>query len=239
MSKISIVIPAYNEVDNICTLIGEINQLKLNDPVEIIVVDDASTDDTYAAVLRMKEAGPGLKVIQHEKTYGQSAAVATGVAHTDGEVIVTLDGDGQNNPADIPRLVTALVSDNSSDLCMVAGFRKKRDDPWWRIVSSKIANFVRGSLLRDQTPDSGCGLKVFYRSAFLKLPHFDHMHRFLPALIRMQGGEVISMEVSHRARRHGVSKYGTLNRLWVGLIDLMGVSWLRLRSKKVTIKRCA
>jgi dolichol-phosphate mannosyltransferase len=238
MTKISIVIPAYNEADNIGTLISEIKQLELNSTYEIIIVDDASSDDTYANTLKMKTAAPELRIIQHESTYGQSAAVATGVAHADGELIVTMDGDGQNNPADIPRLVNALLSSKNNNLRMVAGFRKKRNDPPWRIISSKIANSVRSFFLRDQTPDTGCGLKVFYRAAFIKLPFFDHMHRFLPALIQMQGGDVISIEVSHRARIHGISKYGTLNRLWVGIIDILGVSWLRLRSKKVTIRRC-
>lgn len=238
MTKISIVIPAYNEADNIATLINEIRQLELNSAYEIIIVDDASSDDTYANTLKLKAAVPELKIIQHESTYGQSAAVATGIANADGELIVTMDGDGQNNPADIPRLVTALLSSKNTNLRMVAGFRKKRNDSAWRILSSKIANSVRSFFLSDQTPDTGCGLKVFYRSAFIKLPFFDHMHRFLPALIQMQGGDVISVEVSHRARMHGTSKYGTLNRLWVGIIDIFGVSWLRLRSKKVNIRKC-
>lgn len=239
MTKISIVIPAYNEADNIGTLISEIKQLELNSAYEIIIVDDASSDDTYANTLKLKAAVPELRIVQHESTYGQSAAIATGIAHADGELIVTMDGDGQNNPADIPRLVNALLSSKNANLRMVAGFRKKRNDPAWRILSSKIANSVRSFFLRDQTPDTGCGLKVFYRSAFTKLPFFDHMHRFLPALIQMQGGDVISIEVSHRARMHGTSKYGTLNRLWVGIIDILGVSWLRLRSKKVNIRKCA
>lgn len=238
MANISIVIPAHNEADNIGTLIREIKQLKLDQPYEIIIVDDASSDDTYANVVKLKSEIPELKIIQHEGTYGQSAAVATGIAHAGGELIVTMDGDGQNNPADIPTLVSALLNSKNSNLRMVAGFRKKRDDSSWRIISSKIANSVRSFFLRDQTPDTGCGLKVFYRSAFINLPFFDHMHRFLPALIQMRGGDVISIEVTHRARIHGTSNYGTLNRLWVGIIDILGVSWLRLRSKKVNIRKC-
>jgi len=238
MTKLSIVIPAHNEAENIGALVGEIEQLKLSDPYEIIIVDDASTDDTYGTLIRLKQTVATLRVIQHEKSYGQSAAVATGIGHATGELIATMDGDGQNNPADIPKMVAAIANSRNPDLRMIAGFRKKRDDSSWRIISSKIANAVRGFLLSDQTPDTGCGLKVFYRSAFLKLPFFDHMHRFLPALIQMQGGAVISMEVSHRARVHGISKYGTLNRLWVGIVDIVGVSWLRLRAKKVKIKRC-
>ena len=238
MTMISFVIPAHNEADNIATLVNEIRQTGLSQPYEIIVVDDASNDDTYANLLRLKADVSELRVVQHESTYGQSAAMSTGVTHANGEVIVTMDGDGQNNPVDVPGLVTALLNSENSNLRMVAGFRKKRNDPPWRIISSKIANSVRSFLLQDQTPDTGCGLKVFYRSAFIKLPFFDHMHRFLPALIQMQGGDVISIEVSHRARIHGTSKYGTLNRLWVGIVDILGVSWLRLRAKKVKISRC-
>jgi dolichol-phosphate mannosyltransferase len=238
MTNLSIVIPACNEADNIGTLISEIKQLKLAQTYEIIIVDDASSDDTYANVLKMKADVPELKIIQHASRYGQSAAIATGIAHAGGELIVTMDGDGQNNPADIPTLVSALLNSKNIRLRMVAGYRKKRDDSSWRIISSKIANAVRSFFLRDQTPDTGCGLKVFYRSAFINLPFFDHMHRFLPALIQMQGGDVISIEVTHRARIHGTSNYGTLNRLWVGIIDILGVSWLRLRSKKIIIRKC-
>ena len=238
MIKISIVIPAYNEADNIGPLIGEIVNLKLAYPFEIIIVDDASSDETYANVLKMKADVQELRIIQHKQTSGQSASVATGIEYATGELIATMDGDGQNNPADIPKMVAALLNSNNTKLHMVAGYRKKRDDSAWRIISSKIANSVRSFLLRDQTPDTGCGLKVFYRSAFLKLPFFDHMHRFLPALIQMRGGDVISIEVTHRARMRGISKYGTLDRLWVGIVDIIGVSWLRLRSKKVEIGRC-
>ncbi|MDD2365725.1 MAG: glycosyltransferase family 2 protein [Desulfuromonadaceae bacterium] len=239
MKHLSIVIPAYNEADNICALIKEIKQLNLDYSYEIIVVDDASSDSTYNNALALKPVVPELRLIQHETTSGQSAAVATGIEYAEGKFIATMDGDGQNNPADIPGLLDTLMNSSNSKLRMVAGFRKKRNDPAWRIISSKIANSIRGFLLGDQTPDTGCGLKLFYRSAFLKLPFFDHMHRFLPALIQMQGGDVVSVEVSHRSRIHGVSKYGTLNRLWVGIIDIIGVSWLRLRSKKIEIRRCA
>lgn len=238
MTNISIVIPAHNEAENIGTLIVEIEQVKLSHPYEIIIVDDASTDDTYGKVVSLQETVSGLKIVRHEGTYGQSAAIATGIAHADGVLIVTMDGDGQNNPADIPNLIREILGSKNANLQMVAGFRKKRNDPAWRIISSKIANSVRTFFLRDETPDTGCGLKVFYRSAFINLPFFDHMHRFLPALIRMRGGDVISVEVSHRARLHGTSKYGTLNRLWVGIVDILGVSWLRMRAKKVKIKRC-
>ncbi|HBA87771.1 MAG TPA: dolichol-phosphate mannosyltransferase [Geobacter sp.] len=236
MTTISIVIPAHNEAENIGILIDEILATKIE--CEIVVVDDASTDDTHARLLTLKQTVPTLKVIQHDRSYGQSAAVSTGIRHACGDLIATMDGDGQNNPADIPRMVEAILKSDNGNLRMVAGYRKKRDDPPWRILSSKLANAYRRFFLRDETPDTGCGLKVFYRSAFLNLPFFNHMHRFLPALIKMQGGDVISVEVSHRARAHGVSKYGTLNRLWVGIVDIFGVCWLRMRAKNVKITRC-
>lgn len=238
MGKISIVIPACNESENITPLIGEILAAGLSHPYEIIIVDDASKDGTYDAVLEMKREVHHVRVLQHECTYGQSAAIATGIAHADGELIVTMDGDGQNNPADIPAMISAMLTSSDPHLRMIVGHRKKRNDSSWRIISSKVANSVKTFFLRDQTPDTGCGLKVFYRSAFMNLPFFDHMHLFLPALIQMQGGTVISMEVTHRARTHGASKYGTLNRLRVGIVDIMGVYWLRLRAKKIKIRRC-
>lgn len=236
MATISIVIPAHNEAENIWFLIGEIRAIGLE--CEIVVVDDASSDETYSTLQRLKAAVPQLKTIRHAVTYGQSAALVTGIKNSVGELIVTMDGDGQNNPADIPKMVAAILRAENSKLRMVAGYRRKRNDPSWRIICSRLANFVRNLFLKDATPDTGCGLKVFYRSAFLELPFFDHMHRFLPALIQMQGGEVISMEVAHRPRLHGISKYGTLNRLWVGIFDLVGVGWLRLRTKEVKIARC-
>jgi glycosyltransferase involved in cell wall biosynthesis len=238
MATISIVIPARNEQENIGSLIREIEQLSLPHPHEIVIVDDASSDGTCAVALSLKEIAPSLRIVRHDRSYGQSAAIATGIRHAAGTLIVTMDGDGQNDPADLPKMIEALVSSSNPRLRMIAGFRKRRHDSAWRILCSKVANAVRGSLLGDHTPDTGCGLKVFYRSAFLSLPCFDHMHRFLPALIQMQGGEVLSLEVSHRARKHGSSKYGTLDRLWVGLVDLVGVRWLRLRVLNITISEC-
>ncbi|QXE90240.1 glycosyltransferase family 2 protein [Geomonas subterranea] len=236
MNTISVVIPAHNEADNIGSLVQEIVATGL--ACEIVVVDDGSTDDTHARLLALKGSVPSLKVVQHDRAYGQSAAVATGIRQATGTIIATMDGDGQNNPADVPKMVEAILKSDNPNLKMVAGYRKKRDDPPWRIISSKLANAYRRSFLRDETPDTGCGLKVFYRSAFLELPFFDHMHRFLPALIKMKGGDVISVEVHHRPRTAGVSKYGTLNRLWVGIVDIFGVCWLRMRAKNVKITRC-
>lgn len=236
MMTISVVIPAHNEAENIASLVQEIVATGLD--CEIVVVDDGSTDDTHARLLALKSSVPSLKVVQHDRAYGQSAAVATGIKQAGGTLIGTLDGDGQNNPADLPKMIEAIRNSTNPNLKMVAGYRKKRDDSAWRIMSSRIANAYRRFFLRDETPDTGCGLKVFYRAAFLELPFFDHMHRFLPALIRMKGGDVISVEVHHRPRTAGVSKYGTLNRLWVGIVDIFGVCWLRMRAKNVKITRC-
>ncbi|AWT59304.1 MAG: Dodecaprenyl-phosphate galacturonate synthase [Candidatus Moanabacter tarae] len=232
--RVSIVIPLHNEADNVAQLVSEIATLSLKSQFEIILVNDASFDETALVLSEMKLKIPHLKVISHSKKYGQSAAIATGVRYSQGELIATLDGDGQNDPADIPKLISVL--ENNQEFSMVAGYRRERHDSWWKISSSKIANLVRGFILRDNTPDAGCGLKVFYKTTFLALPFFDHMHRFLPALVQMQGGKVTSVEVSHRTRAHGRSNYGTWDRLWVGIIDLMGVRWLRLRSRKILIE---
>jgi len=228
---ISIVIPVHNEANNIRGLINEIKMLSLNYPYEIIVVDDGSNDNTFIVLSEIKKNTPQLKIIRHKERYGQSAAIITGVMHARGELIVTMDGDGQNDPSDIPKLISILLNDKTCR--MVIGYRKKRNDSLWRIISSKIANYVRSFLLKDNVPDTGCGLKAFYKSDFMTFPLFDHMHRFLPVLIKMRGGNVISAEVNHRPRKYGRSSYGTLDRLWAGIIDLIGVYWLGLRSKKI------
>jgi dolichol-phosphate mannosyltransferase len=153
----------------------------------------------------------------------------TGIKAAKASVIATLDGDGQNDPADIPALYSALKESPDRDRLLVAGLRAKRQDTWIKRASSKVANKVRGGLLGDNTPDAGCGLKVFTQAAFLDMPHFDHMHRFLPALMIRRGGAVISLKVNHRPRERGASKYGTLDRLAVGIIDLLGMLWLQRR----------
>lgn len=235
MTNISVVVPAYNEAGNIAALVLEITDTATG--CEIVVVDDASTDATASVLLPMQERVPRLKVVRHARRYGQSAALRTGIAHAAGEIIVTMDGDGQNDPADVPALVRTLLS-NDAGIVMVAGHRKNRQDTPWRVFCSRVANAVRRGFLGDATPDTGCGLKVFYRSAYAALPFFDHMHRFLPALVRMQGGVVVSQEVRHRPRLHGVSKYGTWDRLRAGIVDIAGVCWLRRRWKRIEIARC-
>lgn len=232
--QVSIVIPAHNEADNIVPLIDEIVAvLKEAKNFEIIVVDDGSNDQTGQVLIQALMRLSALRVIQHEISCGQSTAVSTGVKAAKYPVIATLDGDGQNDPADIPHLYDLLIQHGKTNdkLWMVAGWRNKRHDSSWKLFSSKVANAVRSGLLGDNTPDTGCGLKVFFKDKFLELPYFDHMHRFLPALIIRAGGQVISEPVNHRARMQGYSKYGTLDRLWAGITDLMGVIWLMQRAK--------
>ena len=194
---------------------------------EIVVVDDASTDRTRSVLEGARR--PGLVVVRHRRNGGQSAALFTGVRVARGAWVATLDGDGQNDPADIPAL-WQMRSGASADLKMIAGHRRRRQDTWLKRMSSRVANRVRGRLLGDDTPDTGCGLKLFERDLFLRLPHFDHFHRFLPALAQQAGSRVASVEVRHRPRRTGRSHYGLHNRLWVGIVDLLGVMWLKRRS---------
>lgn len=228
--KISVVVPVHNETDNVELLIEEIHRaLGDGEAYEMIFVDDGSTDDTGLKLQGAMQQYPTLRVLTHQRSCGQSRAVHTGVSAARYPWIATLDGDGQNDPADIPHLVAAWREQNDSQLWMLAGFRHKRNDTGWRKFSSKFANAVRQSILHDATPDTGCGLKLFLRDKFLALPYFDHIHRFLPALIRMAGGHVISVKVNHRPRNFGTSKYGTLDRALVGIVDLLGVVWLKKR----------
>jgi len=231
--SISFVIPMHNESGNCAQLIGEIQTCgdSLTKGYEILCIDDASTDDTLSILRELQQKIPELNAIALIENCGQSTALFTGVQHACGDIIVTLDGDGQNNPADVPAMLTLLKEKKGENVQMIAGWRKKRKDSFWRRLSSKIANSVRSFLLRDSTPDTGCGLKVFYRETFMVLPWFDHMHRFLPSLVQRNGGRVLSVEVSHRPRQHGASHYGTLDRLRVGIVDLVGVAWLRRRNK--------
>jgi glycosyltransferase involved in cell wall biosynthesis len=226
--KLSVVVPVFNESGNVRPLIEEIGlALSSRFPFEIVAVDDGSTDQTARELAELIRTNKSLRVQIHENNRGQSAAIRTGVKAANAAIIAVLDGDGQNDPADIPALFAAL--EISSSVRMVVGERRKRHDSWIRLVSSRVANAVRSRLLHDNTRDTGCGLKVFYRDDFLDLPAFDHMHRFLPALVQRQGGSIQSVPVNHRPRRHGASKYGIHNRLWVGIVDLLGVMWLKSR----------
>ncbi|HJO87845.1 MAG TPA: glycosyltransferase family 2 protein [Rhodospirillales bacterium] len=228
---LSVVVPVHNEVENIEPLIAEIMAtLEGVERYEIIYINDCSRDSTLERLTSLDQKFEVLRVLTHQKRSGQSAAIRTGVKAARGDLIATLDGDGQNDPEDIPKLLKAYREQAVADArILIAGFRARRQDSFIKRLSSKIANGIRSSLLGDATPDTGCGLKIFRREDFFDLPGFDHMHRFLPALMIRNGGQVISVEVSHRPREHGKSKYGTLDRLWVGIMDLIGVMWLKRR----------
>jgi dolichol-phosphate mannosyltransferase len=235
---LSIVVPVHNESENITPLVEEIfAALADGPPFEVIYVNDGSDDDTGAKLTEAAGRFPGLRVLRHRENCGQSAAIWTGGQAAEGTWIVTLDGDGQNDPADIPAMVEiALAAGEDGPLHMVAGIRRKREDNWLRRLSSRVANGVRQAFLKDGVTDSGCGLKVIRRDAFLKLPFFDHMHRFLPALIIRGGGTLSCHQVNHRARLRGTSNYGLFDRLWVGITDLFGVAWLARRAKRPVVE---
>ncbi|GAA6185669.1 MULTISPECIES: glycosyltransferase family 2 protein [Alteromonadaceae] len=230
---ISVVIPAKNEQDNIIPLIEEIVAvLNRNNEFEIVYVDDGSDDNTYSNLcLAASSDYPQVKPIRHKYSVGQSKAIHTGVSFAKGKLIITLDADGQNDPADIPDLLKEAQKFPVGAHFCIAGYRKNRKDTAWKRMQSKIANNIRSRILRDNTPDTGCGLKIFPKSTFLQLPYFDHMHRFLPALVRRLGGKIVVVEVSHRDRQYGTSKYNMLGRLRVGIVDLLGVMWLQRRGK--------
>ncbi len=235
--EISVVIPVCNEAENVEPLAREIDAALQGRSYEMIFIDDGSTDETAAVLAGLKSALPALRVLRHSFRSGQSAAVASGVRAARAPWVATLDGDGQNDPADIPKLIAARDSPVGRGVQLIMGNRTMRKDTPFRRLQSRIANGVRGGLLGDGTPDTGCGIKLFSREVFLDLPRFDHMHRFLPALFQRQGARVVSVPVNHRARTRGASKYGMLNRLWVGIVDIAGVMWLRRRFKSGLLVR--
>ena len=229
--QLSIVVPVRNEADNIQPLLAEIHAaLQDKGEFEVLYVNDGSTDATPARLQAALADFPRLRVLAHARSCGQSAALMTGVRAARADWIATLDGDGQNDPADIPKLLA--VRDANGQAALVSGYRKKRQDTWVKRLSSRIANGVRSALLGDATPDTGCGLKLVARSTYLELPFFDHMHRFLPALVQRAGGATLIVEVNHRPRTRGRSNYGVLDRLWVGIVDLFGVMWLKRRAAR-------
>lgn len=231
---LSVVVPVFNEADNIRPLLEEIRTaLEGHLDYEVIYVDDGSRDETLAVLRDCKYEFPRLRVLVHAAGCGQSAAIRSGVKAARAPWIATLDGDGQNDPADIPNLWARLRADSGDPpLWLIAGWRRRRRDTAVKRLASRVANGVRRRLLGDDTPDTGCGLKLFRRDVFLELPWFDHMHRFLPALVQRAGGRVVSVTVHHRPRARGQSKYGVFDRLWVGIVDLFGVSWLQRRAQR-------
>ncbi len=228
---LSVVVPVFNEQDNVAPLVHEIlAALRGAIAFEIVYVDDCSQDGTLAALQALKAEVPELRVVRHLRQSGQSTAIRTGVKAARGEWIATLDGDGQNDPADIPKLLAARAAADPQ-VKLFAGWRVQRRDSGSKRWASKIANAIRARMLRDATPDTGCGIKLFERAAFLDLPYFDHMHRYLPALFQRAGWKTVSVPVNHRPRGAGVSKYNNLGRALVGISDLRGVAWLIRRSK--------
>ena len=232
---LSVVVPVHNEEDNVAPLIEEIvAALRGKATFEIFYVDDASRDATPDKLRHALDYYPELRVLRHASQSGQSTAVRSGVKAARGSWIATLDGDGQNDPADIPKLLAARDASNA-DTRLYAGWRVERKDSGSKRWASRFANAIRAWLLEDATPDTGCGIKLFERDAFLDLPYFDHMHRYLPALMQRAGWRTVSVPVNHRARTAGVSKYNNLRRAWVGISDLRGVAWLIRRSKRTAV----
>lgn len=234
--QLSVVVPVFNERDNVAPLVGEIvTALRGQVDFEIVYVDDNSKDDTLAVLESLKATHPELRVLHHVQQSGQSTAVRNGIKAARAPWIATLDGDGQNDPADIPKMLAARAS-APAQVKLFAGWRVNRQDSGSKRWASKWANAIRARMLRDDTPDTGCGIKLFERAAFLDLPYFDHMHRFLPALMQRAGWKTISVPVNHRHRTAGVSKYNNLNRALVGIRDLRGVAWLIARSRRTDVQ---
>ena len=231
LMDLSVVIPVKNEAENIAALVGEVcATLDGLVEYEILYVDDGSTDTTVAEISRLAAKIPQIRLLRHTRNCGQSAAIRTGVRAAQAAWIATLDGDGQNDPADIATLWRLGRQASADAPMLIVGHRERRRDRSSKRWASGIANAVRGRVLGDRTPDTGCGLKLFPRALFLDLPYFDHMHRFLPALVLREGGAVRSVPINHRPRRRGKSKYGIFDRLGVGIIDLFGVMWLQHRA---------
>lgn len=229
---VTIVVPVRNEADNVAPLIAEIDAaLNGRWPYEILYVNDGSTDTTGSVLLSLMKQRGNLRQLRHAESCGQSAAVRSGVRAARGRIVATMDGDGQNDPSFLPALISAIENGNGR-VGLAAGQRVGRKDTGFKRLQSRIANGVRGGILRDGTRDTGCGLKAFQRDAFLMLPYFDGLHRFLPALMRREGFEIAYVDVKDRPRRSGVSNYGFFDRLWIGIMDLAGVWWLIRRKKR-------
>ncbi len=234
--ELSVIVPVHNEEDNVASLIEEIvAALRGRTSFEIVYVDDASRDTTPDKLRHALDFYPELRAIRHVQQSGQSTAIRNGVKAAHGAWIATLDGDGQNDPADIPKLLAARDA-GAAETKLYAGWRVNRQDSDSKRWASKWANAIRSRLLNDATPDTGCGIKLFERAAFLDLPYFNHMHRYLPALMQRAGWKTVSVPVNHRARTAGISKYNNLNRALVGISDLRGVAWLIRRAKRTVVE---
>jgi dolichol-phosphate mannosyltransferase len=232
LPAVSVVVPVRNEAGNIAPLLAEIAAALAGRRFEVVYVNDGSTDGTEAELKRMQAQYPWLRKIKHATSCGQSAALRTGIGAARARVIATLDGDGQNDPAFLPKLIDAL-REGDPRTGLIAGQRVGRKDTGFKKFQSRVANTVRGAVLRDGTRDTGCGLKAFPRDLALALPYFDGLHRFLPALVRREGREIGYIDVVDRPRRSGTSNYGFWDRLWIGILDLAGVWWLIRRRRRV------
>ena len=231
--RFSIVIPAHNEAESLPPLIAEtIAATAASPPEAIIVVDDGSTDGTADRLRRLAPGGVPVRVLRHDRRQGQSAALVTGVKDATTPWIMTMDGDGENDPGDMPRLL-ARAGERGPTTALVGGLRRRRQAVWSKRLASRLANAVRSRLLGDGCPDTGCGLKLFRRDAFLALPAFDGMHRFLPALFQMDGHAVAYVDVNDRERRHGHSHYGNVARGFKGIADIARI--LRLRRRRLAL----
>lgn len=230
--KLSVVIPCRNESENLAFLLDEVDKAMSGRDYEVLVVDDGSTDKTPDVLAKRMAAGKPLRHIRHDRSAGQSAAVRSGVFAAHGEIILTIDGDGQNNPAYLPQLADALIAAGKG-FGLAAGQRLKRTDTRLKQLSSRLANKLRQAILKDNTRDSGCGLKAIYTELFRQLPYFDGWHRYLPALVLREGLKTTHIDVVDRQRVHGHSNYGILDRGLRGILDLYGVWWLRRRRKVV------
>lgn len=238
-ASLSIVIPVYNEAASIINLLEEIlyHASTASFVYEVLIVDDGSNDETESVVEAYIADKPNFQFIKHMHNRGQSAGILTGIRSAQNHWIVTLDGDGQNDPADIIKFQELIAEyDQQHVPLLIMGNRNRRQDSVIKRFSSRVANHVRNFLLRDNCLDAGCGLKMFRKQDALVLPLFDHFHRFLPALITGAGGIVLNVPVNHRPRTKGYSKYGVWNRLWVGIVDIMGVMWLRRRARCWSVK---
>lgn len=232
---ISAVVPMLNEAENVASLVSEIQAASKLCPItEIVLVDDGSTDDTAKVIQSLKQQDSRIRLIRHHVRSGQSAALRSGVRAARGTLIVTMDGDGQNNPADIPALYHKWMTQPQTPMLMVAGQRAKRQDSLLKKFTSRAGNNIRRALLRDGVRDTGCSLKLYRRDDYLALPYFNHMHRFMAALYKREYGTILLVDVGHRHRARGVSKYGFWDRLWAGIFDLVGVMWLQTRAAKQT-----
>ena len=225
---VSVLVPARDEAENLPVLLDEIAAALVAVEYEVLVIDDGSVDGTWPLLTARAGRDGRIRPLRHARSAGQSTSLWQAARVARGVWLATLDGDGQNDPADVPRLLSTA---RQGGVELVAGHRRRRQDDWLKRFSSRVANRFRDALLHDGVPDTGCGLKVVRRTAFLNLPYFDHMHRFLPALVQAQGGRCVCVPVGHRPRTAGRSHYGVNDRLWAGLVDMLGVIWLRRRCR--------